>query len=59
MNAEELWETTMSPKTRVLKQITVEDAQEADRIFNILMGADVPPRKRFIQTHAKKAELDV
>src|SRR3989339_1018873 len=59
MNAEELWETTMDPKRRILKQVTVEDAREADRIFDILMGTDVPSRKSFIQSNAKKAVLDV
>ncbi|MDO8729167.1 MAG: DNA topoisomerase subunit B [bacterium] len=59
MNAEELWETTMNPKVRILKQVAVEDAREADRIFDILMGSDVPSRKSFIQSNAKKAVLDV
>jgi DNA gyrase subunit B len=59
MNPEELWETTMDPKTRVLKQVTVEDAREADKVFDVLMGTDVPSRKSFIQTHAKEAELDI
>jgi DNA gyrase subunit B len=59
MNPEQLWNTTMDPKTRTLKQITVKDLAEADEIFNILMGADVPPRKKFIQSHAQTAELDV
>ncbi len=59
MNAEELWETTMDPKVRILKQVTVEDAREADRIFDILMGSDVPSRKSFIQSNAKKAVLDI
>ncbi|MCB9809024.1 DNA gyrase subunit B [Candidatus Nomurabacteria bacterium] len=59
MNAEELWETTMNPATRQLKQVTVEDAEEADRIFDILMGNDVASRKSFIQGNAKMAELDV
>lgn len=59
MNAEELWETTMDPKVRILKQIGVEDAREADRIFDILMGSDVPSRKSFIQSNAKKAVLDI
>jgi len=59
MNAEELWETTMDPQARVLKQVTVEDGREADRIFDILMGTDVPSRKSFIQSNAKKAVLDV
>jgi len=59
MNPEQLWETTMNPETRTMKKITVEDAAEADRVFSMLMGNEVPPRKRFIQTHAKNATLDV
>ncbi len=60
MNPEQLWETTMDPKTRVMKQVTIEDAERADEMFDVLMGADVAPRKRFIQTHAKSvANLDV
>lgn len=59
MNASELWETTMDPAKRVLKRVTVEDATEADRIFDILMGSDVPSRKSFIQSNAKLANLDV
>lgn len=59
MNPEQLWETTMNPKTRTLKKITIEDAEEADRIFTILMGEDVPQRKKFIQSNAKFAQLDV
>ncbi len=59
MNAEELWETTMDPARRVLKQVTIEDAQEADKVFDILMGTDVPARKTFIQSNAKMANLDV
>ncbi len=59
MNPDELWSTTMDPENRVLKQVTIEDAAEADRIFDMLMGSDVPPRKKFIQTHADRAELDV
>jgi DNA gyrase subunit B len=58
MNAEELWETTMDPARRVLRQVAIEDGAEADRIFDMLMGSDVAPRKTFIQTHAKMAELD-
>jgi DNA gyrase subunit B len=58
MNAEELWETTMDPKHRILKQVTVEEAGEADRIFDILMGTDVPSRKSFIQSNAKLATID-
>ncbi|OHB15821.1 MAG: DNA topoisomerase IV subunit B [Candidatus Zambryskibacteria bacterium RIFOXYC1_FULL_39_10] len=59
MNAEELWETTMDPKRRILKQVTVEDTQEADRIFDVLMGTDVPSRKSFIQSNAKLATIDI
>ena len=60
MNSDELWETTMNPKNRVLLQVTVENAKEADRIFDILMGDEVLPRKKFIQAHAKKVKnLDV
>ncbi len=59
MNAEELWETTMDPKKRVLKKVNVEDAQDADRVFDILMGTDVPARKSFIQSNAKLARIDI
>jgi DNA gyrase subunit B len=59
MNAEELWETTMNPETRRLKQITADDAEAADEIFEMLMGEEVAPRKRFITTHAKQANLDI
>ena len=60
MNAEQLWDTTINPETRHLKQVTIEDAVEADRIFSILMGEEVPPRKEFIMTHAKTVKnLDV
>ena len=59
MNAEELWETTMDPARRILKLVTIEDAADADRTFDILMGTDVPSRKTFIQTHAKEATLDI
>lgn len=59
MNPEELWETTMDPSNRVLKQVTIDDAVQADKIFDILMGTDVPSRKNFIQTNAKKANIDV
>jgi DNA gyrase subunit B len=59
MNPEQLWDTTMDPKVRILKQVTVEDAEEVDRIFTVLMGEEVAPRKKFIQTHAKTATLDI
>jgi DNA gyrase subunit B len=60
MNPEQLWETTMDPARRILKQVTLDDAQAADEIFDMLMGDDVAPRKHFIQTHAKKVKnLDI
>ncbi|MEK7585005.1 MAG: DNA topoisomerase IV subunit B, partial [Patescibacteria group bacterium] len=59
MNPEELWETTMDPEQRILKQVNVAEATEADKIFTTLMGDEVEPRKIFIQTHAKLATLDV
>jgi DNA gyrase/topoisomerase IV subunit B len=59
MNADELWETTMDPEKRILKQVTVEDGQEADKVFDMLMGDDVPARKSFIQSNAKLANLDI
>ncbi|MFQ5945831.1 MAG: DNA topoisomerase (ATP-hydrolyzing) subunit B [Anaerolineae bacterium] len=60
MNPEQLWNTTMNPETRTLNQVTIEDAAEADRTFDMLMGAEVPPRRRFIQTHAKQVRnLDI
>ncbi|TSC69293.1 MAG: DNA gyrase subunit B [Parcubacteria group bacterium Gr01-1014_56] len=59
MNPEELWETTMDPQNRILKQVTIEDAQDAEQIFGILMGEDVSSRKSFIQSNAKLANLDI
>ena len=59
MNSEELWETTMDPARRILKQVTIDEAAMADQTFDILMGNDVEPRKIFIQTHAKLANLDI
>ncbi|MGQ9517315.1 MAG: toprim domain-containing protein, partial [Anaerolineae bacterium] len=60
MNPEQLWETTMNPENRILLQVTIEDAAAADRTFDMLMGSSVPPRTRFIQTHAKKVRnLDI
>jgi DNA gyrase subunit B len=59
MNADQLWETTMDPARRTLKQVTIESAAEADRIFSMLMGDEVAPRREFIETHAKYAKIDV
>jgi len=60
MNPEQLWETTMNPESRSMKQINVEDAEKADKVFDILMGDEVAPRKRFIQLHAKAVKnLDI
>ncbi len=58
MNAEQLWETTMNPETRILRQVTIENASEADRIFSMLMGEEVEPRRRFIEEHATYANID-
>jgi len=59
MNADQLLETTMDPKKRILRKVNVEDAEEADKLFQMLMGIEVAPRKRFIQMHAKNAEIDI
>jgi DNA gyrase subunit B len=59
MNSNQLWETTMNPETRTLKQVTIESAAEADRVFSMLMGDEVAPRREFIESHAKYAKLDV
>jgi DNA gyrase subunit B len=59
MNAEQLWSTTMNPETRTVKQVNIDSAAEADRIFSMLMGDDVPPRREFIETHAKYAKIDI
>ncbi len=59
MNPEQLWQTTMNPKTRILKKVTIFDAQKADKVFSTLMGNEVLPRKRFIQSRAKLATLDI
>lgn len=59
MNAQELWDTTMSPASRMLKQINVGEAEAADHMFTMLMGEEVAPRKKFIQTHALSADLDI
>lgn len=59
MNAEQLWSTTMNPETRTLKQVTIDNAAEADHIFSMLMGDEVPPRREFIEANAKYAKIDV
>lgn len=59
MNSEQLWETTMNPETRTLKQVTIDNAVEADSVFSMLMGDDVAPRREFIESHAKYAKIDV
>ena len=59
MNAEQLWETTMNPVTRNLKQVTIDSLTNADGVFSMLMGDEVPPRREFIENHAKYAKIDV
>ncbi|MBD3363101.1 DNA gyrase subunit B [Candidatus Dojkabacteria bacterium] len=59
MNPEQLWETTMNPENRTLKQITITDAEEADRVFEMLMGTEVKPRRQFIQRYSQEAEIDI
>jgi len=59
MNPEELWETTMDPSNRIIKKVDIEDAEEANKVFDILMGSEVPPRKSFIQSNAKLADIDI
>ena len=59
MNAEQLWETTMDPERRTLKQVVLESAAEADHVFSMLMGDEVPPRREFIEANAKYARIDV
>jgi len=58
MNAEQLWDTTMNPEQRTLRQVTIENAAEADHVFSMLMGDDVPPRRQFIEDHATYANID-
>ena len=56
MNPDQLWDTTMDPAVRTLRQVTIEDTVEADETFDMLMGAAVPPRKKFLHTHAKEVQ---
>jgi len=58
MNPEQLWETTLNPEHRILKQVTIDNAVEADSIFSMLMGDEVPPRREFIEKNAKYAKID-
>jgi DNA gyrase subunit B len=58
MNPEQLWETTLNPEHRILKQVTIDNAVEADNIFSMLMGDEVPPRREFIEKNAKYAKID-
>ena len=58
MDAEQLWETTLNPETRILKQVEIEDARMATEVTSMLMGSDVPPRRAFIHAHANEAEID-
>jgi DNA gyrase subunit B len=60
MNPEQLWETTMDPAARIMKQVDIADAEKAEEVFSVLMGSDVAPRKKFIQTQAKNVKnLDI
>ncbi|HBO29662.1 MAG TPA: DNA topoisomerase IV subunit B, partial [Leeuwenhoekiella sp.] len=59
MNAEQLWDTTMNPEFRTLRQVTIDNGTEADRIFSMLMGDEVPPRREFIEKNAVYANIDV
>ena len=59
MNADQLWSTTMDPETRTMRQVVIESTAEADHVFSMLMGDEVPPRREFIEKHAKYANIDV
>ncbi len=59
MDAQQLWETTLDPKTRILKRVEIEDARMASDVTEVLMGTEVPPRKAFIYQHAQDAQLDI
>ena len=59
MNAEQLWDTTLNPEHRTLRKVTIDNATEADRVFSMLMGDDVPPRREFIEKNAHYAKIDV
>ena len=58
MNAEQLWDTTLNPEYRTLRKVTIDSATEADRVFSMLMGDDVPPRREFIEQNAHYAKID-
>ena len=59
MDAQQLWETTLNPQTRILKQVEIEDGRMASEVTSILMGSDVPPRREFIYEHAREADIDL